>query len=368
MTDRRTTQPPPPATLRPSPPATQPPPPATLRRSPPSTPWPRHPRTARLVTPSMHLPGTGLPRLGLLLGAEPPAPVRALLLEIADRTRAVDGAADPDGTRPAAYLWSRDPQLPPPGAAYAVWLRDRTDATGEPARSAAALITADPDLAAETGALLVPERTAVPSARPVLPAIRRRIRAQRDLPAQVIAVGEDTTWLWVTIDLAGGMAATPLARALGETAVGVASAAAAVGRALPLALAWAAPTVTDAASAAEWGAVPGRDVLIAETYDERLAIAKDLAADEPRAAHLGWAGRRLMETRHDLRRTAISLLGALGLPTTTGGAPGGVWRDAIEAMHTPADSHARWRIGSLVAPLPARLDPTHVPQQSEDLS
>lgn len=306
----------------------------------------------------MHVPAPGLPRLGLLLGDTAPETVRPLLLEVGDRVRPVDGAHDADGTVPRAYLWAGDPEHPPAGSPYAVWLRTVDDAEHELVAAAAALITADAEVADATGALFVPDRTLVPHARPILPAIRRRLRTQRGLPTRVVAAGEYTSWLWIPISSRGEMRAMPLARALADTAAATAGAVAAVGRALPTALAWAAPTVTDLASAQAWSALPGRDVLVAESYEQRLVLAKDLAADERRASALGWSGRLLMQNRHDLRSTARSLLAALRLPAgSVGGQLAGsaVWRDTLDSMHMPAEAPARWRVASLMRSLPTSM-------------
>lgn len=296
--------------------------------------------------------GMSLPGLGLLLGAEPPDAVRRLLLTIADRVRPVDGVFSPDGgAPPAAYLWRGDSVRPPEGARYAVWLR-RNDA--ELVDGATALVTDDLELADLHGAIFVPDRTLVHRTRPILPFVRRRLREGRGLPSVVVACGEHTTWLWLAVDQ-GVMEAERLTRAQADTAAGIASAVAAVGRALPTALAWGAPTVTDHASATALGAVDGVHVLVAESYDERIDLARELAEDEARATPLAWQGRRLMETRHDLLRSARDFLTALDLPTHRAGGPGARWRDALSSLSTPENSPVRAWIGSLVAPLPAHI-------------
>lgn len=293
-----------------------------------------------------------LPGLGLLLGAEPPAAVHRLLLTIADRVRPVDGALSPDGgVPPTAYLWRADSVRPPADARYAVWLRPEDT---ELIDGAAALVTDDLALADEYGAIFVPERTLVHRVRPILPFVRRRLRAGRGLPSVVVACGEHTTWLWLAVDQ-GVMEAQRLTRSQADTAAGVANAVAAVGRALPTALAWGAPTVTDAASAATLGAVEGVHVLVAESYNERIDLARELAEDEARATPLAWQGRRLMETRHDLQRSSRDFLAALRLPTHRAGGAGAPWRDALAGLSTPETSPVRARIGSLVAPLPAHI-------------
>src|SRR4029453_18578635 len=79
------------------------------------------------------------------------------------------------------------------------------------------------------------------------------------------------------------------------------------------AMAWGAPTVSDPASARRGGAVAGTHVLVGADADERRRPATELAADQALASRLSWAGRRLVEWRHDAGRAAMRLVELLGL-------------------------------------------------------
>ena len=296
-----------------------------------------------------------LPRLGLLVGVEPPEALRRLLSEVADRVRLVDGLrpAD-DGPAPRAFLWYDDPTPPPPGSAHAVWVSRTEELDSGPAGSATLLLCDQPAIAEMAGprALLVPPERPVPVGRPILPFVRRRLRHARGLPATVIARGDAVQWTWQPGDAAEPREAESLPPELADTAAAVASAVIATGPALLTALAWASPTVTDPSSAAQVGAVDGVHVVVVADPDRRHAAALDLAADDAVAARVAWRGRRLVEERHDLRWTARELLRRLDLPQHPAGGLGGVARDRLEELDTPSDSPARWRIESLITALP----------------
>jgi hypothetical protein len=297
-----------------------------------------------------------LPRLGLLVGVEPPEALRRVLREVADRVRLVDGLrpAD-DGPAPQTFLWYADPTRPPAGSVYAVWVSQAADLETDLASSAAVLLTDQPAVATLAGpaALLVPaDRPLAAPARPILPFVRRRLRHARGLPATVIARGDGLSWYWQVGDPNGGGTPDPLPPELADTAAATASAVVATGPALLTALAWGSPTVTDPGSAAQVGAVDGVHVVVVADPDRRHAAALDLAADDARSARIAWQGRQLVERRHDLHWTARELLRRLDLPQHPAGRLGGVARDRLEELDTPPDSPARWRIESLVAALP----------------
>jgi hypothetical protein len=302
-----------------------------------------------------------LPRLGLLVGVEPPDALRRLLREVADRVRLVDGLrpAD-DGPAPHAFLWYADPTEPPAGSANAVWVSRPEDLDAGIVGTAAVLLSDQPVVADLAGphALLVPPDLAAPARRPILPFVRRRLRHARGLPATVIVRGDGSTWTWQAGDAPGhgdsadpapADAADPVPAELADTATAVASAVIATGPALLTALAWGSPTVTDPASAAQVGATDRVHVVVVADPERRRAAALGLAADDALAAHLGWQGRLLVERRHDLRWTARETLRRLGLRQHPAGGQGGVARDRLEELNTPPDSPARWRIESLVA-------------------
>lgn len=306
----------------------------------------------------------GRPRLGLLVGIEAPVALRALLRAMADRVRLVDGVSPAEpGPAPGAYVWYADPTEPPPGTvatAVAAWVSDAAAAeVGVPA-GARLLLTDDAAVATDLRArgrraLVVPGSTVVRAARPVLPAVRRRLRALRDLPDLAVAWGEGTRWSWHEVAADGSVRGKQVERALTDTVVGLASAVIAIGAAPALrALAWGAPTVTDEVTAVAIGAVAGTDVEVAGSAPERFTKAIGLARAPSRAAALAWAGHQLVEQHFDLAWTAQATLAALGLPTHRAGGPAGAWRDRLTELGTPRESHVYWRIAALVDPLPTR--------------
>ena len=80
------------------------------------------------------------------------------------------------------------------------------------------------------------------------------------------------------------------------------------------ALAFATPLVTDSATASLLGGTDRADMLVSDgdSQTQTVALAEDLGDDHRRAAALGRAGRRLVEERHDLSRSADAVTRALG--------------------------------------------------------
>jgi hypothetical protein len=79
------------------------------------------------------------------------------------------------------------------------------------------------------------------------------------------------------------------------------------------ALAFATPLVTDSATASLLGGTDRADMLVSDdSQSQQVALAEDLGDDHRRAAALGRAGRRLVEERHDLSRSADAVTRALG--------------------------------------------------------
>ena len=131
---------------------------------------------------------------------------------------------------------------------------------------------------------------------------------------------------------------------LRPTALAVAAAVIVHGRDLLLeALAWGAPTVTDAATAEAAEARAGEEVVVGAPA-ETAALAAALAADPRRAAALGRAGRRLVERGHDPLQAATALRQALGLAA----APSPV-DQRLDELWTPARARIRERAAGLVA-------------------
>ena len=152
---------------------------------------------------------------------------------------------------------------------------------------------------------------------PMAPIVRSRWRSRLGLPATLVVDAAD-----VPDDLA-------------PTALALASVVIATGARLAEALAWAAPCVTDAASAAALGAT-----------DEEVAIGtppRDIAGDDGRAAALSAAGRRLAERRLDHHAAARRVAADLGLLPSVDPA-----RRVLDELHTPATSPLRRRVDALV--------------------
>jgi hypothetical protein len=153
---------------------------------------------------------------------------------------------------------------------------------------------------------------------PLSPVVRSRWRSRLGLPATMV------------------VEAAAIPDELVPTALAVASVVIATGARLAEALAWAAPCVTDSASAGALGAGPG-DVAVGP-----LSLAHDIAGDDGRAAALSAAGRRLAERRLDQHRAARRVAAALALLASTHPA-----RRVLDDLYTPGLSPLRRRIDAL---------------------
>jgi hypothetical protein len=188
---------------------------------------------------------------------------------------------------------------------WAVWVRDEASLVAARARGAAIVLTANAELVAE-GAVLVPpvgiEVDHWPSSSPVVRARRRQRLGLTDQLVVRIPDDEDPA-------ATGGLDAA--------TTGPLATCAAAVvhGPAALVALALGAPTVTSAETARRLGLRPGRDVEVATGPSMALALAEQIAGDEPRAAVLSRRGRRCAEHHLDLGAPARALADALGVAT-----------------------------------------------------
>jgi hypothetical protein len=175
-------------------------------------------------------------------------------------------------------------------------------------QSADVVISADPEVLTASGrrGLFPGDGQAALLGTPMGPVVRSRLRAARGLPALAVVEYSPPHWLWE-------QRSTPLEPDLIDTALGCASAVIATGNGLLRALAWGAPSVTDEDTAIEFGATCGVEVVVADTPEERRRQAHQLAEDPVRAARLSWAGRMLIERRHDSRLAAAALIRRLGL-------------------------------------------------------
>lgn len=179
-------------------------------------------------------------------------------------------------------------------------------------------------------------------ALPMPPHVRTRLARAHGRAADSVAV--------VAPDGSVSLGGRAVDRDLIETVLGLAAVVVATTpHALRRALAWAAPTVTDAESAAAVDVEDDVEVVVS-TPDLMMADAVLLAGDPIRAARLSRRGRAWYEERHDAAHTAARLVVRLGL------LPKGERRlDALaDEMGAPPTARSRGRARQLVAGLDAR--------------
>lgn len=300
------------------------------------------------------------PVVGLLVGAAPPAALRGLLARLARSCDLRDAA---QVAAPDAVVWHRDPLPPPAGVPAAVWVTDPADLASPAARAATVLLTDDDRLGDDPRLVVLGagrgdagdagDAAGAPAGSPVSPFVRRRLREARGLPATPVAWGSGLGWSWSP---APGAAGEPVADDDVDTAVAAAAVAVAVGPALPRALAWGTPTVTDPASARETGARDGEHVLVGDDGPARDAAVARVLADDRLASRLGWSGRLLVEQGSAgdaaVRRVRAALRLGGDHPS---GARGGL-SSALTELGTPPDAVLRSRLAGLVAGFPARAE------------
>ncbi len=262
----------------------------------------------------------------LLSGPVDPSLQAALdrLVRVFDLTAAADAAGPWD-----AVLWHHGAP-PPPGIPTAVWTTE-VDLAAEPARSAAALLA--PASMTDERCVVLGPYPEYPGARPVLPFSRRRIRRARRLAGPAVAEFDSGRWWWDGVEVADGA---------GAAAAGLAAAVVATEPASVLhALAWAAPTVTDPATAEAIGAVADTHLIVADAPAARCLLATELAADDRRAAAVSWAGRRLYERRWSAEGVLERLRGVS--VDAVSADPVGRLTDAIDELRAPPDATVRSR-------------------------
>ncbi len=293
-----------------------------------------------------------LPMLGLAFGRRPPPAVVPLLAAACRwcRPRTIDPAAGrPDAIlAPISFAERMRGSLP-----VALWATTAEEADSPIEQRAAAIVSDDlqiVDRAGTRGVLAAVERHA--EHRQMMPPfVRERLRRARGLPAVCLLEQASDGLRW-----AGRP--EPLGPDIVATAIACASAVAVRDwRLLLEALAWGAPCVTDAASAERVGAIPGTHVLVAEREPDHRTLATSLATDQELAARLSWAGRQLVERRHDAGRAAIRLVELLGLREHQ--ATGAMFE--LSRLGTPSSSTIRSTFGDAIRSMPfdARREPCH---------
>jgi Glycosyl transferases group 1 len=285
-----------------------------------------------------------LPLLGLALERRPPESLVPLLVAL--YRWCVPSTIEPGAPEPAAVLATvSSAGRVPAGRPLALWAGSAAEAASPAARRAAAIVADDPAVVEAAGDRGVPAPSGDHAAgrSPVSPYVRGRVRWARGLPEVAVLERDADGWRWPGLD-------GPLADDLVPTAMACASAVA-VDRPDRLleAMAWGAPCVGDPASAERVGAVDGTHLLVADSPAERGRLAAALAADRSLASRLSWAGRRLVERRHDAGRAAMALVGLLGLRPTL---PGGAFASArlqLGLLGTPTDATIAGRFAEATA-------------------
>jgi hypothetical protein len=206
-----------------------------------------------------------------------------------------------------------------------VWVTDeRTAAQASSVLDAATVvITPVPAVAARFGdrGLLLPNPS-VPTdlLLQVAPIVRRRWREALGLPSELV----------VSCGLGDGPS---LSETVTVTALALAAAAAVSSAWVLPALSLGAPTVVDAATAAQFGLEDGKEVLVAAPSGA-VARARQLASDHELAARLSRAGRRAVERRFDRRQVTTSLVHRLELDREQPSALALV-QARLRELHTP---------------------------------
>jgi glycosyltransferase involved in cell wall biosynthesis len=285
-----------------------------------------------------------LPLLGLALDRRPPESLKPLLVAL--YRWCVPSTVEPGAPEPAAVMATvASAGRVPPGRPLALWVGSAAEAGSAAAERAAAIVADQPaaaDAAGERG-VLAPAGDHAAGRSVISPFVRQRLRWARGLPSSAVLEQADDGWRWPGL-------AEPLADELVPTAMACASA---VTVAEPVrlleAMAWGAPCVSDPGSARQVGAVADTHVLVGAGPDQRRRLAADLADDQALASRLSWAGRRLVERRHDAGRAAMRLVELLGLrPTLPGGALASA-RLQLGLLGTPSDATIASRFAEATA-------------------
>jgi hypothetical protein len=285
-----------------------------------------------------------LPLLGLALDRRPPETLVPLLVAL--YRWCVPSTIEPGAPEPAAVMATvASARRVPAGRPLALWVGSAAEVGSAAAGRAAAILADDPATVEAAGdrGVLAPAGDAAAGRSVVSPFVRRRLRWARGLPEAAVLEQAAAGWRWPGL-------ADPLADDLVPTAMACASAVAVTEPARLLeAMAWGAPSVADPASARQVGAVAGTHLLVGADAGERRRLAAGLAADQALASRLSWAGRRLVEWRHDAGRAAMRLVELLGLRPSL---PEGAFASArlqLGLLGTPSDANIASRFAEATA-------------------
>jgi hypothetical protein len=285
-----------------------------------------------------------LPLLGLALDRRPPESLVPLLMAL--YRWCVPSTIEPGAPEPAAVVATvASARRVPAGRPLALWVGTAAELDPAAAGRAAAIVSDVPATVEAAGdrGVLAPAGDAAAGRSVVSPFVRRRLRWARGLPEAAVLEQATDGWRWPGL-------ADPLADDLVPTAMACASAVAVAEPARLLeAMAWGAPSVGDPASAGRVGAVAGTHLLVGADAGERRRLATELAADQALASRLSWAGRRLVEWRHDAGRAAMRLVELLGLRPTL---PEGAFASArlqLSLLGTPSDANIASRFAEATA-------------------
>ncbi|MBV9592997.1 MAG: hypothetical protein JO147_04265 [Actinobacteria bacterium] len=288
---------------------------------------------------------TGLPRLKLLIGPEPPEGLRRLLMGIGSH---VDFAGPADETDRA--IWWNDHEQPGHASRYGAWVSEIGQLDLPIVRAATVVLTDDRKvLRAEPEAMFVAPEPVLATARTMLPVSRRRLREARGLPPQLVGIARGPHIRWFAGDR---RPAVDIPDQLRTTAIAVASAVVADRDNVLDCLSWATPTVTDPGTAQAIGATADQHVVLRDDPEAAVRAALELASDERRASAIGWAGRRLVEQQHDLPTAVRRVLVALGLCDRTSAVA--ATGTLLDELRTPPICQTRWRIAEMINAFTAR--------------
>jgi hypothetical protein len=284
-------------------------------------------------------------RLAVHVGRDVPAGLAAVLAATEPWAEAVAASTRepvPPGT--CAHVYTSDVLPRRPDAPYAVWRVDGAAADGLDGVPVLCDVAAGP-APGDLDVCLLPWPD---DARPVLPFTRSRYRMLRELPDQLVCeAGPDSLRWWTPGERPVGVPsdAWPTLAALSSVVV-------ATGDRVWEALAWAAPVVTDPATARRLDVVDGEHVLVAEEPARRHDLAAGLAADDARAAGLARRGWQAAGARRPAA-VAAQLCGRLGLSERR--PPASRLAGALDSLGTPLDALVRRRARAATAVLPGAV-------------